>query len=353
MDLNAKKNFLIDFSFTVIVCGLGFIIGRFTLEYLTPFVLAAFIAYFMQKPASVLEKKTSIPKEICALVLAAGVYILAVVLVVFFIYRIVAMSGGMIDALPGAFSYISDISAKAEEKISYFFEGLPENTANEITAVLRESISGLAANVTKYVSQAAASAVKGIPSFLFSGVVALVASCYIAKDYDRLREFLKGICGNRIYGNLVKIKLILSASVFKLLKGYLILAAITYAELIIGFLILGIKYAPLIAFIVAIVDLLPVLGTGTVLLPWGIILLISSDSFSGFGMIALYVVITLVRNFAEPKIIGSQIGINPLFTLLAMFAGLKLFGFVGLILLPITLIVTIEYYRKEINADKM
>ena len=103
----------------------------------------------------------------------------------------------------------------------------------------------------------------------------------------------------------------------------------------------------------AIVDLLPVLGTGTVLLPWGIILLISSDSFSGFGMIALYVVITLVRNFAEPKIIGSQIGINPLFTLLAMFAGLKLFGFVGLILLPITLIVTIEYYRKEINADKM
>ena len=65
--------------------------------------------------------------------------------------------------------------------------------------------------------------------------MALVASCYIAKDYDRLREFLKGICGNRIYGNLVKIKLILSASVFKLLKGYLILAAITYAELIIGF----------------------------------------------------------------------------------------------------------------------
>ena len=87
VDLISKKNFIIDFVFTSIIFGLFFIIGRFTLEYLTPFVLAVFVAYFVQKPASALEKKLGISKGMCAMMLSAALYLLSVALIVFILYR--------------------------------------------------------------------------------------------------------------------------------------------------------------------------------------------------------------------------------------------------------------------------
>ena len=113
-----------------------------------------------------------------------------------------------------------------------------------------------------------------------------------------------------------------------------------------------IEYAFILAAAVAVIDLLPVLGTGTVLVPWSIILLAAGDTFKGIGILLLYLITVVVRNVAEPKVIGGQMGINPLFTLLAMFAGLKLFGFWGLFMFPIALIVIIKYYKNEMEREK-
>jgi predicted PurR-regulated permease PerM len=93
---------------------------------------------------------------------------------------------------------------------------------------------------------------------------------------------------------------------------------LTFVELTVGFLLLKIKYAILVALLVALIDLLPVFGTGTVLLPWGFFELFMGSATKGVGILLLYFVVTIVRNFAEPKIIGKQIGINPLFTLISM-----------------------------------
>ena len=135
-------------------------------------------------------------------------------------------------------------------------------------------------------------------------------------------------------------------SVFKLIKGYAILMLMTFLELLAGFLILRVKYALLLSLLIAVVDILPVLGTGTVLIPWGIAGLILKNTALGIGILVLYAVITVIRNFAEPKIIGKQIGINPLFTLLSMFIGIKLLGFAGVIIFPTALIVTVKYYSE-------
>ena len=136
-------------------------------------------------------------------------------------------------------------------------------------------------------------------------------------------------------------------SVFKLIKGYAILMLMTFLELLAGFLILRVKYALLLSLLIAVVDILPVLGTGTVLIPWGIAGLILKNTALGIGILVLYAVITVIRNFAEPKIIGKQIGINPLFTLLSMFIGIKLLGFAGVIIFPTALIVTVKYYSED------
>ena len=136
-------------------------------------------------------------------------------------------------------------------------------------------------------------------------------------------------------------------SVFKLIKGYGILMLMTFLELLAGFLILRVKYALLLSLLIAVIDILPVLGTGTVLIPWGIAGLILKNTALGIGILVLYAVITVIRNFAEPKIIGKQIGINPLFTLLSMFIGIKLLGFAGVIIFPTALIVTVKYYSED------
>ena len=104
------------------------------------------------------------------------------------------------------------------------------------------------------------------------------------------------------------------------------------------------KYALLLGLLIAIIDILPVLGTGTVLIPWGIAELLFENTALGIGLLVLYAVITVIRNFAEPKIVGRQMGINPLFTLLSMFIGIKLLGFAGVIIFPTALIVTVKYY---------
>lgn len=353
MEHQAKKSFLIDFSFTVIICTLTFIIGKFTLQYLTPFVLAVFIAYLCQKPAGYVAEKTKISNGVCAAILAAGIYAIVAALILLVLYGLFIAGGKMTKEIPSFISYISNILYVWEKKFYSFSENLSPEITGEIISVLKGSLGDITLKITNYFSAVAAGIAKSIPSFLFSSIVALVASCYIAKDYDGLKCFFKNVCGKRIYGNILKIKTVLNQSVLKLLKGYFILTVLTFIELLIGFFVLKISFAPVLAILVAIIDLLPVLGTGTVLLPWGIIELALGDSFKGIGILLLYLIITVVRNFAEPKIIGGQIGINPLFTLLAMFAGLKLFGFWGIIILPIVLIVTVKYYKNEMEEDKM
>ena len=118
-----------------------------------------------------------------------------------------------------------------------------------------------------------------------------------------------------------------------------------------GLMILGVKNAFLISLVTAVIDILPVLGVGAVLLPWGILSIVSGNSFLGVGMLVLYAIITVVRNFLEPKIVGNRTGINPLFILLAMFLGLKLIGAAGIIVLPVTLIVVVKYYKNEMEKD--
>jgi predicted PurR-regulated permease PerM len=137
--------------------------------------------------------------------------------------------------------------------------------------------------------------------------------------------------------------------VFKILKGYALLSLITCIEIYIGFLILGINKAFLLALVIAVVDVLPVLGTGTVLIPWAVVSVLTENFQIGIGLTVIYIITILVRNFLEPKIIGMQVGVNSLFTLMAMFFGLKVLGISGLFLFPIILIVTIQYYKSELK----
>ncbi|MBR6609197.1 MAG: AI-2E family transporter, partial [Oscillospiraceae bacterium] len=123
------------------------------------------------------------------------------------------------------------------------------------------------------------------------------------------------------------------------IKSYSLILFITFAEIAAGLWLLGVKRAVLIAMLIAVFDILPAVGTGGIIIPWGIISIALGDVFMGIGLLALYLIVTVVRNTLEPKIVGEQVGLHPVATLMAMFLGSKIMGIIGLFGFPIALVI--------------
>ncbi len=345
LERTSKKNFIIDFIYTVIIFLLVYLVCRFLLTYLLPFLFAGIIAYSVQPIANFLNRKIKIKQGTVASVLSVVIYLAVAFVLGFLIYRIVVFGIDFADYLPKMLEKFNFIL----NKIQKLFDKIPKEFNSAFDSIVKNMIDKMANGISGFISSFATTLAKKTPPFLISSIVALVATFYIAKDYKGLSKFLNSLFGSKTGEKIRKIKIILFESVFKLVKGYLILSAVTYAELLLGLFLLKIKYAPLIALIIALVDVLPVIGTGTVMIPWAVLSVFLGNNRLALGLAVLYVIIVIVRNFLEPKIISTQIGMNPLFTLLAMFVGLKVLGFWGLILFPIILIVVIRYYKDEMQ----
>lgn len=134
----------------------------------------------------------------------------------------------------------------------------------------------------------------------------------------------------------------------KYVKSYSLIFFITFFELAIGFSLLRVQNAMLLGLLVAIFDILPILGTGGVLIPWALISAVLGDKAFALGVFTLYIIIIVVRNIIEPRIVGKQIGLHPLVTLVCMFVGLKFFGVIGLFGFPIALSVLVNMDRNNI-----
>lgn len=130
------------------------------------------------------------------------------------------------------------------------------------------------------------------------------------------------------------------------------LAGVTYCIVTLGFLILRIPYGPLWAIAVALVDAVPMLGTGTVLIPWSIVSFLQGDTVPGIGLLAVYVVSALTRSAMEPRLVGRQLGIDPLVTLVALYAGYQLWGFPGLLLAPMLATAVMQLIRRGQESGK-
>ena len=351
MEEQAKKSFLINLTFTVSVALIVYVTVRFLFFYLLPFVIALILAWLVQKPASFVSSKLKIKKGLCAAVLTAFFYITTLFLIGFLVYNLVS-SLRDIFSQTNFMSFLEDVIKRIKLIFDSALNGISEKWVERLNEIINDMLSDFTHKLTVFFSNFATSIASKLPSFLFSSIITLVAGCYIAKDFERLSRFVSELIGKRKYRNILKVKQIFVNSILKLARGYLILMAITFLELTVAFYLLRLKHPLVIALIVSFIDLLPVFGIGTALIPWSVAEIISGDSKMGISLILIYLAVTVARNFLEPKVIGSQIGINPLFTLIAMFAGLKFFGFWGLFLMPIALIVVIKFYKEEMEDER-
>ena len=344
MTKRAKINFILNTLFYSLVFFLLYFAGKFLLAYLFPVIIGIIITVLVQRPSKKISELTHIQKRYCALILVILTYASIIAFIGFGLYKSVIYLSEAFGANSVIIKELSKAISEFSEVIEQFSINMPKGARDFINSIT----IGLSEGISSYVSKLAKDTAASFPMFFTGSVVTIIASCYIARDFDGFKESLKSILSYNILKAYRLTADLFKDNVFKIIIGYLKLLVITFAELLIGFLILGIDYAVILSFIIAFLDMLPVIGTGTVLVPWSIYALISGDLNTGIGLIILYLTITILRNIIEPKIIGKQMGLHPLIALISVFIGLKLMGFIGIFLLPLTIMLIYKMYDKGV-----
>lgn len=220
-----------------------------------------------------------------------------------------------------------------------------------LDALVMTLVEQLLSRLGQALTSAAMGAAAAVPRAVLSLLVFFLTCFYLSLDGARL---LSGLLDCLPVGSREGVRQKCAAMADALrayLRAYVLIFLLTLAELTVGFCIVGVRYAFLIAVLVALLDLLPVLGSGAVLLPWSAVAFLSRDVRTGVGMLVLWGVITLVRQIAEPRIVGGSLGLHPLLALACMYVGFRLFGAIGLVLGPCACIVGKSIVGKTIKNE--
>lgn len=218
-----------------------------------------------------------------------------------------------------------------------------QQIAQRLNALYEEGISAFLSCTASVI----AFFTKWIPSSGLALGVILLSSVFFCLNFPTPRQIFKPLYSfSAISPYISKVALVFSTAK-KLLMCYVKLAGVTFVLLCIGLAILQVPYAPVLAIIIAIVDFLPVLGTGTVLLPWAVVLLAFNQSQLAIGLLILYAVIWVTHSILEPKWVGNKVGLPPWAALALLYAGGKLFGVAGMVVLPILASFCLQLYRQN------
>lgn len=352
-----RRDFLIDLVFVMAIIGLVYVFFKYCFVIAAPFLLSFFFAVILQRPLGWLDKKTKNKMHsfwsIVLVLLCVAIILGPVISVIAALFReignFISFLGEQLNDLPTflvtlqneilkAIKFLPDsIYTSVSENITQFFGNLINDfdvsklgiNMSSITSGLSNGISGVY------------SVVKNIPSILISVVIGVIAWILFTKDYKKVVKFIKLQLPDKQKNLLGETKKIFSSTILKMCRAYGLIMFITFCENFLGLTILNLigvmknSYVFVIAICIAVFDILPVAGSGGILIPWSLIALVSGNVGQCVGLLILYAVITVIRQYIEPKIVGDSLGVNPLVTLAGLYFGLKLFGFMGMFIVPI------------------
>lgn len=361
-----RKSFIINFFYFAIFIGLYYFVVKYAFGYILPFVVAAALAVFLQKPVRKISSKIHIKTH-------GAVSTILVLLIVVIIVGAAGLLGWVL---------VSEL----KEFFTYLFSRF--DSVNDVIVTVREFVMGivaklprgLGATVSNYVSDffnnlstessvidmemlsaplsGAWSVVKGIPSAFLSVLVTIISCVFMTSEYDLIKNMILDMLTESKDKKLVSSKQTVTRGISKLVKAYATLMLITFSEMFLGLNLMKLigvyegGYIAIIAFVTCIVDIIPVLGTGTVLIPWAVYNLVMGNVGLGIGLLVLYAVITVLRQILEPKLVANQAGLPAIATIMAMFIGARLFGAFGILLLPLTVIILKLMYDEGVIGNK-
>lgn len=328
--------------------AVGYLFFKFLFVPLLPFFISWATAFMLRPAVCFISRKTKIPKKIVSVVLTiVSVFLVigAAVMLSFFALREaweffsrIASDGRIIDILSEIGNPIGTIFG-GSEAADYLTERIGE--------ALSDGISGLVARLVTALS----GIIGRIPGVLFFILVTVIASVYFALDIDRINSFFKELLPSKLSRWIVKLKDGVIQVFKKYVVSYLKIISITFVIILAGLLLLKVRGALLISLLIALLDFLPIIGVGTVLVPWSIAEFLLGNTGMGIALIILLAVHELVRQFAEPKIIGKSIGVHPVISLLLLYIGYYTLGFIGILFVPLIAVFINILFNKDAKKE--
>ena len=333
--MERRKELLFRLLWWAAATGVGWLALRYALLWLLPFLLAlgaaALLEPLIETARRRLHLRRSFTAAVLTLVLVGGV--LAV--------QVVEQAVALVSSLPELLAALPDTLTSLERRLESFCAACPEGVgraARGLLASFPEEAARLAGQVSSAVLQEAGRAMGALPQILLACGTTVLAVFFTLSAYPEVMGFFRrqlgpGLaCARGVKANVF-------ATLGKWLKAECILLAVTFCQLLAGLLLMRQEYALLLAALIALIDALPVFGTGTVLVPWAAVECLLGNVPKGIALLALFAVISVVRSVLEPKLVAAQAGLPPLASLAAMYVGFCAMGVAGMVLSPVLLLL--------------
>lgn len=373
-----KRKFIVDIAYIVVLALILVLFLNYAFYPLLPIFIALIVALILQRPMKFLNRKLKIPKAIIALVLV--IVVLALICFVVYIIgeKVVDEAISLVEFIK---TYVTDYDW-IEHQVWNIVHALPsfaqENINDGVSEVLRNlkiamendaasgeytitlssiDFSGLTDKLTSGISSGVSgviSTAKHIPSILVAIIIGLILCVFMTIEYDDVIDIIKRLLSEENAEKFDAVRRVMKQSVGSLAKAYAIICTLTFVELTVGLTVLramGIfngNYLVIIALITAILDILPVLGIGTVMWPWMAISLISGNTEMLIGLFIIYAIISVIRHIIEPKLISDTMDLPAALTLSIMYVGLKFFGVLGMFVFILILYCVVALNKEGI-----
>ena len=332
---------------------LGFFLGiwllvRYFLPLFFPFLVGAALALAAEPMVGLLCRKLRLPRGVSAGIGVTTAFCFIALLVLLVCALIVRELGMLVQMLP-------NLEEAADSGLSYLSQWvlglisrLPPGIRDILTRNATEFFSGSSAlldQAFRYVMSLASGVLSQVPDSALVLGTAIISSYMISAKLPKIKAWLLDRITRERLRRYAAVLGQLKTTLFGWFRAQAKLMGVTLVILTMGFVVLRVRYAPLWAAVVALVDALPVLGTGTVLLPWSVVCLVQGETARAIGLLGVYGVVSLTRSILEPKLVGHHLGLDPLATLAALYVGYKLWGLGGMILAPILAVLAAQLIR--------
>lgn len=338
-----------------ILISLAALIGfRYLLPPLLPFIVALVISSFIRPAAKWCRRRLGLGAAPVSVIMILGLLVLICFLIWAAGSRLIEETAKFLVSITENASSQNSPIYRLTEIFGGIREKLPlpdEGGTFDLYKITEELLRSGTEKISSALASGAASFIKRLPSAVLSSGICFIALFYLTLDYSgassAARDFLPSDNADKLISGYRRV----SHALWEYLRAYFLIMLVTFAELYLGFTLLKIEYSLLFAIVIAIVDFLPLLGVGTVLIPWGAAALLLGNYRLGIGILVIYAVVCVIRQFIEPRILGNFIGTHPLIALAGVYAGLKLFGFVGMVAAPIILYLIKALRASDTNPE--
>lgn len=341
MKTEKRRAFIINFLYFTLIMAVSFIIIKYGLPMLSPFVIAFLIAYVLRRPIGYISGRLGISRKLSAILTVLLFYCTIGLLISLLSVKAISSFSTLIGNLPGIYAYhvepalkgLFDTLEQSALRVDASLLDAFDEMEGQFVQSLGQMVSRLSMEAMSWISGLASS----LPGLFIKLLLMIISTFFIAADYDLLTGFCLRQLDGKTENIVLQIKEYVVGTLFVCIRSYALIMSITFVELALGLTVIGVEKSLLIAFIISVFDILPVLGTGGIMIPWTVLTALQGDYPLAIGLLVVYLAITVIRNIIEPKIVGSQIGLHPVVTLSSMFAGAQLFGILGLFGFPIGL----------------